>query len=78
MYEVCPQSLLTKGQFLAEYHKQIGELPKAEDGYYHIGVPFSIETQRTLLMEAGFRDFEVIWERDSTARWNAAVYVVTK
>ncbi|NIM21677.1 MAG: hypothetical protein GTN64_04555, partial [Candidatus Latescibacteria bacterium] len=66
-----------ESQFVAEYHEQIAAMPPAEDGHYHIDVPFSIETQRSLLLEAGFQDFELIWQRDSTAVWNAAVYVVT-
>ena len=67
-----------EGQFLDEYSKQIDGMPESEDGHYHVDVPFSIETQRALLMEAGFRNFEVVWQKDSTAVWNAAVYVVTK
>ena len=66
-----------ESQFLAEYHQDVAGVPQAEDGYYHIDVPFSMDTQRALLLEAGFKDFEVIWQRDSTAVWNAAVYVVT-
>ncbi len=66
-----------ESQFVAEYHEQIAAMPPAEDGHYHIDVPFSIETQRSLLLQAGFQDFELIWQRDSTAVWNAAVYVVT-
>ena len=64
-------------EFLAEYHQQAADVPPAEDGYYHIDIPLSIETQRSLLLEAGFTDFELVWQRDSTAVWNAAVYVVT-
>jgi len=65
-------------QFLAEYGTQVASMPQAEDGHYHIDVPFSIETQRKLLLEAGFRDFEVVWQKDSTAVWNVAVYAVTR
>jgi len=66
-----------ESQFLAEYHELATAMPPAEDGYYHIDVPFSMGTQRSLLLEAGFRDFELIWQKDSTAVWNIAVYVVT-
>ena len=66
-----------ESQFLAEYHEQLAGMPRAEDGHYHIDVPFSIGTQRSLLLEAGFKDFELIWQKDSTAVWNIAVYVVT-
>ena len=64
-------------QFLAEYHEQVAGLPQAQDGQYHIDVPFSIETQRVLLLEAGFKDFQVIWQKDSNVVWNIAVYVAT-
>jgi tRNA (cmo5U34)-methyltransferase len=67
-----------ESQFLAEYHQQLAGMPQAEDGHYHVDVPFSIATQRSLLLEAGFKDFELLWQRDSTAVWNAAVYSVTK
>jgi len=66
-----------ESQFLAEYHQQVAGMPQAEDGHYHIDVPFSIETQRSLLLEAGFKNFELVWQKDSTAVWNIAVYVVT-
>ena len=65
-----------ESQFLADYEAHADGMPKADDGHYHIDVPFSIGTQRSLLLEAGFRNFEVVWQRDSTAVWNAAVYVV--
>ena len=66
-----------ESQFLAEYHEQVADVPQAQDGEYHIDVPFSIGTQKSLLREAGFKNFELIWQRDSSAVWNAAVYVVT-
>ena len=31
-----------------------------------------------ILLEAGFRDFRLIWQRDPAMVWNIAVYVVTK
>ena len=64
-------------QFLAEYHEQVAGMPQAQDGQYHIDIPFSIETQRSLLLEAGFKDFQVVWQKDSNVVWNVAVYVVT-
>lgn len=67
-----------ESQFLAEYHKDLEGMPQAEDGHYHVDIPYSIGTQRSLLLEAGFRDFELIWQKDSTAVWNIAVYAVTK
>ena len=67
-----------ESQFLAEYNQQLEGLPQTENGAYHIDVPFSIATQRTLLLEAGFKNFELVWQKDSDAVWNAAVYAVTK
>jgi tRNA (cmo5U34)-methyltransferase len=67
-----------ESQFRAEYDQQLDGLPQVEAGEYHIDIPFSLDTQQMLLLEAGFRDFEVIWQKDSAAIWNAAVYVVTK
>jgi tRNA (cmo5U34)-methyltransferase len=66
-----------ESQFLAEYYQEVAGMPQADDGHYHIDVPFSIDTQRSLLLEAGFRDFKLVWQKDSTAVWNIAVYVVT-
>jgi tRNA (cmo5U34)-methyltransferase len=66
-----------ESQFLAEYREQAALVPPAADGYYHIDIPFSLASQRSLLLEAGFRDFQLVWQRDSSAVWNAAVYVVT-
>jgi tRNA (cmo5U34)-methyltransferase len=70
----CPEM---ESQFLAEYHQEGARVPPAEDGTYHIDVLLSIETQRSLLLEAGFRDFELIWQKDGIAGWNFAVYAAT-
>jgi tRNA (cmo5U34)-methyltransferase len=66
-----------EGEFIAEYHRDAATVPPAPDGTYHLDVPFSLETQKALLLEAGFRDFGLIWQKDPTAVWNLAVYVVT-
>ena len=67
----------SEGEFLADFQQEAAKVPPATDGYYHIDIPFSIETQRSLLLEAGFRDFELLWQLDSSAVWNIAVYAVT-
>jgi tRNA (cmo5U34)-methyltransferase len=72
---VIPQD--SEAEFLAEYRQDAASVPPAPDGTYHLDIPFSLETQRTLLLEAGFRDFELIWQKDPTMVWNIAVYVVT-
>ena len=66
-----------ESQFLAEYHKEVAGVPPAQDGHYHIDIPFSMDTQRSLLLEAGFKDFELVWQKDSSMVWNIAVYAVT-
>ncbi|MBN1642281.1 MAG: methyltransferase domain-containing protein [Anaerolineae bacterium] len=64
-------------EFVAEYHTLAAMVSPAHEGYYHIDVPFSIDTQRDLLLESGFTDFELLWERDPSMVWNMAVYVAT-
>jgi tRNA (cmo5U34)-methyltransferase len=64
-------------QFIAEYHEQTAMVPPADEGYYHVDVPLSLKTQKDLLLEAGFTDFEVLWREDWPHGWNKAVYVVT-
>jgi len=66
-----------EAEFLTEYTQQVEQAPPATDGAYHIDVPLSIDTQRALLLAAGFTHFELLWQWDSTAAWNQAVYVVT-
>jgi tRNA (cmo5U34)-methyltransferase len=70
-------SAVMERQFVAEYHEQMAGMPQAQDGQYHVDAPFSIDRQRSLLLEAGFKDFQVVWQKDSTVIWNIAVYVVT-
>jgi tRNA (cmo5U34)-methyltransferase len=41
-------------------------------GDYHVDVPFTLADQRTLLLEAGFVDFEMIWQQGE-----AAVYLAS-
>jgi len=72
---VVPEEM--EGQFIAEYHEGAATVPPAPDGTYHLDVPFSLETQKSLLLEAGFHDFQLIWQKDPTMVWNQVVYVVT-
>ena len=66
-----------ENEFLAEYEGQIKQMLPAANGHYHIDIPFSIDTQKELLLGAGFKQFKLIWEKDYAAVWNAAVYVAT-
>ena len=70
--------LEAEDEFLDEYRRDAATVPPAPDGTYHLDIPFSLQTQQALLLEAGFRDFELIWQKDPTMVWNIAVYVVTK
>ncbi|MFW6115657.1 MAG: class I SAM-dependent methyltransferase [Chloroflexota bacterium] len=40
---------------------------RALDGRYHIDVPLSVDTERRLLLEAGFSSVDEVWHSDSTA-----------
>jgi hypothetical protein len=44
--------------------------PNLAGGCYHVDVPCSLETQISLLQEAGFAHVELLWHMD-----RAAVYV---
>ena len=66
-----------EGQFIAEYHEQAATVPPAPAGEYHIDVPLSVGTQRALLLEAGFREFRLIWQKEPVEGWGFAVYAAT-
>lgn len=63
-YIVSPEK---EKQFLTEYHKIIRTSQTYENGKYHIDIPFSIETQTTILLEAGFSEVEIIWHKEEAA-----------
>jgi len=48
-------------RYLSEYHERVRGLPAADKGAYHIDVPLSMETQKSLLLDAGFSGVRVIW-----------------
>ncbi|MGD8791888.1 MAG: class I SAM-dependent methyltransferase [Anaerolineae bacterium] len=56
--------------YLQAYHERLAQVEEPEEGAYHLDIPFSLETQRRLLVEAGFAGVRVIWNKDE-----AAVYV---
>ena len=47
---------------LDRYNDLMNSLTEGEKDLYHIDIPFTIETQKELLNEAGFRNIEVIWQ----------------
>lgn len=56
-----------EARLLAEYREQAKSTGEPADGYYHIDIPFSVETQTRLLLEAGFRSVEVTWQESAAA-----------
>jgi tRNA (cmo5U34)-methyltransferase len=57
-------------QFLEKYREKRRSDANIGDGTHHIDIPFSLNTQRRLLAEAGFSSMEVLWQGEK-----AAVYV---
>lgn len=56
-YYVSPEK---EQEFLEKYRA----LDEEGRGRYHIDIPFSIETQRKLLLKAGFSLVELLWEKE--------------
>lgn len=55
-------------QFLENRAAQLRDLaPDQTAELYHIDIPFAIETQRHLLIEAGFAAVDVLWQADGKA-----------
>lgn len=52
---------------LEAYDKKTVDFNTSENGKYHIDIPFSIETQTKLLLDAGFCHIEVIWKDGEAA-----------
>lgn len=66
-YVVLPEK---ERQLLDKYHKRYKSGDNIKNGVYHIDIPFSLETQKQILAQAGFSRVEVIWHQGE-----AAVYV---
>ena len=58
---------------LDEYDKRINNSKDNSDGKYHIDIPFSLETEKNLFKESGFKDFKLIYKKEESA-----IYSVTK
>lgn len=54
-------------RFLARRADLVSRLAPGEADLYHIDIPFTIETQRQLLLDAGFASVEVIFQCDDKA-----------
>lgn len=69
-----------EGDYIVDKTKEQSILKKVDEntdyktnGDYHLDLPFSIETQKQILAESRFRNFNLIYKRDE-----AAVYSVLK
>ena len=51
-------------RMLAEYKAKKQSLAFQQDGEYHLDIPFSLETQRELIEQAGFRSFDPVWQSE--------------
>jgi len=56
-------------EIIEKYKNQIS-VDNFDDGYFHIDLPSSIETEENLLEEAGFKNFKLIYEENE-----AAIYI---
>lgn len=58
---------------LQEYEEKTTNLTDADFGKYHIDIPFSLKTQKELFNKAGFKEFNLIYQKDE-----AAIYSIKK
>jgi tRNA (cmo5U34)-methyltransferase len=52
-------------EFLEEYEEEKRKHELSGENFYHLDIPFAIETQKKLFDEAGFINFELIWKIDA-------------
>jgi tRNA (cmo5U34)-methyltransferase len=62
-----------KEKILLEKFELSNQNKSIEDGFFHIDIPFSLKTEKELLNEAGFHNFNLIFKKDEVA-----VYVLRK
>ncbi len=53
--------------YLEAYDEKVADFNTYQNGKYHIDIPFSIETQTKLLLDAGFSSIKVIWKEGEAA-----------
>lgn len=58
-------SLNEEKELLEEYKEEKKKHELSGDNFYHLDIPFAIETQRRLFAEIGFINFELIWRIES-------------
>lgn len=56
-------------ELLKEYHEKRRMI--GDSSFYHIDIPFSIETQKEFLLSAGFSEFNLLFYRDEVATYSA-------
>lgn len=57
-------SLESEEACLERYYGIVKEIPENERMLYHIDIPFSLKTETNLLKRAGFKEVNVIWNRE--------------
>ncbi|NPV80536.1 MAG: class I SAM-dependent methyltransferase [Firmicutes bacterium] len=66
-YVVSPEE---EERYLAEYAAKMAGDPS--EAIYHVDIPFSVDTQRRLLLEVGFARVDVIFNKERAAVYSAA------
>lgn len=56
-----------EGELLSVYKQICKDNDAVTAGSHHIDIPMSLETQRQLLMDAGFSKIDIIWEKGEAA-----------
>lgn len=51
----------------AAYEAALGEASATQDGVYHLDIPMTTEQLSALLLKAGFRKVDVIWQQEANA-----------
>ena len=61
-------SEIEEESFINKYQEQMSRLKgKEAEGDYHIDIPFSIKTQKKILLEANFNDIEIIFQNKDSS-----------
>lgn len=69
-YIVTPEK---EKQFLDNYYELCRSDKKIKGGTHHIDIPLSLETQKRILVEAGFSSVDVLWLQGETAVYVASI-----
>jgi tRNA (cmo5U34)-methyltransferase len=67
-YVVSPEKA---ARLLTAYREKMVAMKDPEEGAYHVDIPLSLDTQRALLLAAGFAEVEVVWEEGEAAVYMA-------